>query len=275
MPTCLDLTDLQTHVNTRQDFYLPFREHRPSHRNSRGPQAAFDPSHSNTRGGLFSGLIFRGITFASPFAIEAATTFFSDPGSWQNECAKFPHAPANFFCNPWAYSARKSKRTPALVDKYWEALLTPGCPDWERLTLNRDYGFISCYNFLRESNPSRFQEIGSLAGFLLASDFVYAGVVQAPTVVEVGTIIRNINKGGVRGLELLGLISARQAGSGRSSSWKMADSAEVQAGFAKLYGFLDSELTAAQKAHMVFDGIMVENSLCKLSRVHRENVFVI
>ncbi|KAJ6467225.1 hypothetical protein DFH09DRAFT_1111991 [Mycena vulgaris] len=124
-------TSLQTYVNQRLDFLLPFREYGPTRIRSRGPQAAFHPAHSGTLAGLFSGLIFRGVTFASPFGLQAATTFFASPADWDAECSKFPNAPDHFFCNPWAYSRRKSKRSEALVSDYWDALNTPGCPDWE------------------------------------------------------------------------------------------------------------------------------------------------
>jgi hypothetical protein len=48
--------------------------------------AAFDPSHSKTKAGLFSGLIFQGVTFASPFAVQAAKIFFIDVNDRNVEC---------------------------------------------------------------------------------------------------------------------------------------------------------------------------------------------
>ncbi|KAJ7657679.1 hypothetical protein DFH06DRAFT_1408617 [Mycena polygramma] len=96
-------------------------------------------------------------------------------------------------------------------------------------------------------------------------DFSYAGVVQPPTATEVGEIIRGINKGSVRGLELLRLVGGRPRGNGRA--FKMGNADEIRAAFCRLHGFLDNKLSAAQKAHMVFDAIMTENSLCKLTRV--------
>ncbi|KAJ7245185.1 hypothetical protein B0H12DRAFT_1308057 [Mycena haematopus] len=267
------LSSLQAYVKSRLDFLLPFREHGPSRVKSRGPTTAFDPSHSRTWAGLFSGLIFRGVTFASPFAVQAAKTFFLNVGDWDAECAKHPGATDDFFCNAWAYSKRKSTRTVSLVSDYWTALTTPDCPDWEVNTANRCYDFRACYNFLKETSPSRFKEIGSLAGFLLTADFYYAGAVAPPTVQDVGEIIRGINKGGVRGLELLGLVQERERGKGRT--YKMASTDEVRAAFGKLYGFLDRNLSDVQKQRMVFDSIMTENSLCKFSRVVGANKFVV
>ncbi|KAJ7731759.1 hypothetical protein B0H16DRAFT_1468931 [Mycena metata] len=80
-------------------------------------------------------------------------------------------------------------------------------------------------------------------------------------------------QGGVKGLELIGLVQPREKGTGRA--FKMASMVEVKAAFSKLQGFLDTKLTTAQKAHMIVDPIMSENSLCKLTRVVKVKMFVI
>ncbi|KAJ6514440.1 hypothetical protein C8R47DRAFT_1206789 [Mycena vitilis] len=143
-------------------------------------------------------------------------------------------------------------------------ITTEGCPNWPADTANGNYAFHACYDFLKSTSPSRFREIGSLAGFLLAADFSYAGMVQPPTATEVEEIIRSINKGGVRGLELLGLVFERPHGNGRA--FKMRNADKIKAAFCRLYGFLDNKLSAAQKLHIVFDAIMTENSLCRAKR---------
>ncbi|KAJ7620890.1 hypothetical protein DFH06DRAFT_1233379 [Mycena polygramma] len=108
-------TPLQSRVHSRRDFLLPFREHGPSRVKSQGPAVVFDHAHSGTWAGLFSGLIFCGMTFASPFALQASKTVFANLSDWEAECAKFPNPSQNFFCNPWAYSKRKSPRGVQLV----------------------------------------------------------------------------------------------------------------------------------------------------------------
>ncbi|KAJ7652174.1 hypothetical protein DFH06DRAFT_1134695 [Mycena polygramma] len=72
------------------------------------------------------------------------------------------------------------------------------------------------------------------------SNFSYAGVVQPPTAMEVGEIIRGINKGGVRGLELLRLVGERPRGNGRA--FKMGNADEIRAAFCRLHGFLNNKL---------------------------------
>ncbi|KAJ6459368.1 hypothetical protein C8R47DRAFT_1226657 [Mycena vitilis] len=256
-------TLFQATVQGKMDYLLPFREHGPSRVQSRLPGNAFDPTTARTLGGLFSGLIFRAVIFATPFSMQART-YFDDPLDWDSECAKFPSEPSTFFCNLTAYSKRKSNRGVHLVNVYWATLQDKSCRDWEDNTRNGDYDFTACFKFLKASKPMRFREIGALIGFLLTADFVYAGAVKAPSVDTVASLIREINAGGMKGLELLELIPAREKGAG--SSYKKGDDAQVKAGFSRLHRFLDTKLSAVQKAHMGFDVIMEENTLCKLTR---------
>ncbi|KAK7006529.1 hypothetical protein R3P38DRAFT_2793662 [Favolaschia claudopus] len=188
------------------------------------------------------------VTFGSKFAVQAQQTFFDSVDEWETECAKFSASASedpNFFCNPWAYSKRKSPRTTALVGKYWEAVNLKGNGEsWEKLT----------------SEPTFSRRIHRVSRVLLTADFVYAKAVDAPSAEDVGGIIYSINKGAVRGLELLGLVQPRTKGSGRT--YKMGNKAEIKAAFCKLYDFLVVKLDDVQKAAMVFDAIMLENGLC-------------
>ncbi|KAJ7234862.1 hypothetical protein C8J57DRAFT_1249008 [Mycena rebaudengoi] len=250
---------LQSTVSADHDYLLPFREHGPSRIRSRAPGGSFDPALSATRAGLFSGLIFRGVIFATEFSRKAdAQTFFSSPAEWTAECAKYPDASGEFYCNLRAYGGSKSNRGVHLVQEYWTALTTDDVPNWEKNTENKTYNFMECYKFLKHDNPNRFAEIGALIGFLLAADFAYTGIVTFPDEPTVATIMHEINAGGVKGLELMGLINPRASGNGRK---KKAPLAEVKSGFGSLYNFLDCKLSAESKRRMVFDAFMVEYSL--------------
>ncbi|KAJ7748756.1 hypothetical protein DFH07DRAFT_775578 [Mycena maculata] len=137
-----------------------------------------------------------------------------------------------------------------LVDEYWRAIRAPGCPNWEHNTQEGMYPFEDCYKFLISSNPSRFREIGDLISFLLTADFVYAGAITRPSVETVGSLIHDVNKGGMKGLEFLELIPPRTKA---SKGFKKGDKVQVKAGVSRLYDFLDTKLSPVQKVHMVFD----------------------
>jgi hypothetical protein len=82
-----------------------------------------------------------------------------------------------------------------------------------------------------------------------------------------------IDKGGVRGLELLGLVGKWPVGEGRKC--KTGNVKEIKAAFCKLYRFLDAKLSKTQKRDMVFDMFMTENGLCKVLRVVKAQKFKI
>ncbi|KAJ7820526.1 hypothetical protein B0H14DRAFT_3147086 [Mycena olivaceomarginata] len=258
-------TLFQATVHGKADFLLPFREHGPSRSRSRLPGNSFDPLHSRTRGGLFSGLIFRGVIFATPFSMQA-NTYFEDPDAWRSEYAKFPNHESSFFCNLAAYSRAKSHRGIHLADEYWNALSMAGCPDWEANTRNGAYAFTDCFRFLKAGNPSRFREIGPFIAFLLAAHVHYAGAVCAPSVSVVGAIVHEINKGGVLGLEQLGLVSPRKLGWEQRAGPRRVILKISRLVFSHLFRFLDAKLSSGSKEHMCFDAIMVDNSLCKWTR---------
>ncbi|KAJ7718212.1 hypothetical protein B0H14DRAFT_2643405 [Mycena olivaceomarginata] len=251
-------TLFQASVNKKLDFLLPFREHGPSRARSRLPGNSFDPAHVRSRGGLFSGLIFRAVIFATPFSMEAQT-YFSSPEDWDIESARFSGHDTSFFCNLSAYGRAKSRRGTHLVCQHWDAIITDGCPDWEAKVSEDPWDFTECYAFLKADKPSRFREVGPLIAFLLAADFVYA----------VATIIRDLNKGGMKGLEQLGLVPPRPSGTRKP---QLGNVQEVQAGFKRLYSFLDTKLSSMSKSRMGFDGFMVENSLCKWTRWVKEKL---
>ncbi|KAJ7167936.1 hypothetical protein C8R46DRAFT_1191923 [Mycena filopes] len=258
-------TRFQAVVNGKRDFLLPFREHAPSRVRSRLPGNSFDPVHARSLAGLFSGLIFRAVIFATPFSLEA-TTHFSAPAAWTTETTKFAGKPESFFCNLSAYSRRKSNRGRHLVSRYWTTINDPGCPNWETNTREGLYDFAECFAFLTASRPKPFPEIGVLIAFLLTADFSYAGAVKAPSVGTVATMIRTINAGGMAGLEQLQLIPLRPTGLGVSQRPNLGDVSQVKAGLTRLYDFLHVKLPSASKTRMGFDAIMVENSLCKWTR---------
>ncbi|KAF8587660.1 hypothetical protein K439DRAFT_1614206 [Ramaria rubella] len=58
-------TELIKTIKNKLDFYLPFRESAPSHMQITSHLGPFEETYIRTRGGLFSALIYRGITYAS------------------------------------------------------------------------------------------------------------------------------------------------------------------------------------------------------------------
>ncbi|KAF8584295.1 hypothetical protein K439DRAFT_1346475 [Ramaria rubella] len=69
-------------VKTDGDFYLPFREQAPSRSHVLQEGGPFETAYMNMRGGLFSGLIFWGVTFSAPALLDDHHNRFDVLGDW-------------------------------------------------------------------------------------------------------------------------------------------------------------------------------------------------
>lgn len=107
----------------------------------------------------------------------------------------------------------------------------------------------------KEGKATRFFGMGNLVGWLLASDYAYAGLVALPDASKVGEIIFGINAGGMGGLKLLGFnVSTKEACAEAMSSLWM----KVQ------------ELLSPEEIHELgIEPITLEHALCKFQRLNK------
>ncbi|KAJ7731730.1 hypothetical protein B0H16DRAFT_1468906 [Mycena metata] len=106
----------------------------------------------------------------------------------------------------------------------------------------------------------QFPRAGSLIAQLLVADYVDHGVIEAPSVREMGKIIFKIHAGSFKGLAAFGYFDLDDP--------KVTESQVVDA-FESLYGFLDNELTDDEKRNANFGTSMLEHTLCKYWRVFK------
>ena len=105
-----------------------------------------------------------------------------------------------------------------------------------------------------------FYQVGLLARLLIAGDLAYAGVIPKPTIEEMGRMIALVNKGALTGLARLGLLNLPKKGTKLSKD-------EVTVAFKVVYEYLSNNLTQEEQDIMGIDTIVIEHSLCKLTRV--------
>ncbi|KAI1789298.1 hypothetical protein LXA43DRAFT_893137, partial [Ganoderma leucocontextum] len=99
-----------------------------------------------------------------------------------------------------------------------------------------------------------------LTAYLLTADLVYAEKVVPPTLEEVGQVIWSNDMGSLAGLDNLGYTLQRK---------KKEPVQNIIVAFREVYEYLDSHLSHADKALMVFDPIMVEHTLCKYKHLSK------
>ena len=248
------------------DKSIPFRELAPGRSRFKSPEGPFAPNVVRTTEGIFSALVWRGITFAAPFSLDNTIPMvFNSAFHFDQECTKESHngKPASFFCDPAAYGVHNPQRMVSLAQSYWASLKGDIWPDFVR---NRIVPFKECYSFFRTrvkagtTTVPRFPNIGPLTSYLITADLFYSGVVERPSVQDIAWIIKEVNKGPVAALEGLGLVTLRRTKSSKPNI------TECQAALKYVYGVVCEVVPEEHRETLHIDYIMLENSLCKFSR---------
>jgi hypothetical protein len=154
------------------------------------------------------------------------------------------------YCKPMATGQHCRFKNIPYVPMYWEH-----AAGWSSYISQTGITLQSLFAWLtgREGKHTRFYGMGNLVGWLLASDYAYAGLVDIPEVSVVGEIIFKINAGGMAGLELLGL---------------KVDTKEACAEAMRLaWTAVNKSLTPTEIVNMGLDPITLEHALCKFKRL--------
>ncbi|KAF8956817.1 hypothetical protein BDZ97DRAFT_1925083 [Flammula alnicola] len=264
--------ELYEALMTKPDYFCPFREHAPTRIHVRGSDGPFAPSVVRTLEGVFSALVDRSITFGTEFS-RNCRTFFTSADDFREACRSTGETAPRYFCDPGAYGRYNPKKKTDLVDEYWRELQENRWPGLDVLVGER-IPFMVCFRFFRPVDGPHFKQLGELCAFLLTVDYVYAGVVEPPSIDDIGQIIQIVNKGAVRGLELTGLLpTCFETVSGSKTKPKVSACTE---GLRRAYNVtkkyveddfvVDAALEQSVTHSVGMDYAVVENALCKFSR---------
>lgn len=272
---CAD-TKLTAFVTKDTDKYLPFREYGRSRIRIKQDGGPFTPeANIRTESGLFSNLVFRGITFHSNFLLDGGQrTLFANYAEWTDTVNATKATLLTqtswldatelekHFCLTTAYG-QPTKRSTAYAEAYAQTACDKSRNTWLLGSNPTSYKAlwkeICAVKKSPDTTPAAYPQMGTLIGHLFVADYVYAGVIPMPSADEMADIIWEINKGGARGLEELGLIPKADRGAKR-------DKQEVRDALRALFQFLQENLDLEEQTQMIFDIIMLEHALCKYVR---------
>lgn len=113
---------LQVEVANNMDTMFPFRELAPGRIQSRSNEGPYSPEHCATRAGLFSALVWRGITFSTEFSMQEPM-LFNSYSEWEDTLSKVRESgeEESYIYNISAYGVTNSNRGPQHATKYWTA----------------------------------------------------------------------------------------------------------------------------------------------------------
>jgi len=256
---------LQAHLKSNTDKFLIFRELAPSRARARSSEGPFTPELIRTTIGIYSAIVWRGITFGTAFAADGPMVFTS--GHNFDAICSATGKTEEYFCDKGAYGVPNPFRTAALGQDYWKSLQGN---IWEDFIAGRIISFIECWRFfLSGRNPPLFPQLGLLASYLLTADLYYAGVVAKPAVDDMVTIIQEMNKGAVAALERLRLIAPRVQ---MKKSKRKVNREECRKAFEFMAEYVGNIIPQHLHDVLCVDLVMVEHTLCKFSRASAKNL---
>lgn len=264
---------VQLWMAEEMDYRSPLREFAPSRAIVR---AHFTATSTPTVTGFFSALVFRLITYNSRALRQTDPTMrkvlFHSLGEWDQYLQylrnTFADQHEDFFCNPKAIGGHPLKRSPSHAAHYWEAAQILHAQLWP---LSETPTFSQCQDALSALKKKHsVPQFGALTTYLLATDLVYATVVQMPTLQEVGRFIHEFWSGGIRGLQILGYLPYNAPNPGKVRTEALE---EVVTAFSQFFSDVGGMLTEEERKGMGWDPIVAEHTLCKISRCYSSRLW--
>jgi len=135
-------------MSTNLDQYLPFREKAPSVRRIRQVGGPFDPQNLRTLPGFFSALVFRAVTFSTPY-LFSHPPLLQSLDAWDELMSRIKNTVAEastdhwYFCDPMVYGSA-TRRSVEIVPSLWSAAKSK----WTLLSNNDQIDFCKFYHWL-------------------------------------------------------------------------------------------------------------------------------
>ncbi|KAF9521306.1 hypothetical protein CPB83DRAFT_737848, partial [Crepidotus variabilis] len=237
----------------KPDYFLPFRSKAPTFVKALLTIYS-DAGRLSTPAGLFNLAAFRGVFYGSEFARNNLQWFntFKDWDQHYTAQKALEGKDETFFVAKNAYGPHQMHRSVDNLASYWKVAVEKWPTHLKVDNPKRD--IFKLFAFF-EHNLSY---VGDLAALLMVGDLVDCGFVNMPSAVDMGSLVEQINRGAVKGLIQLGLVSPK---------YTKKDAAQA---FALLHQHVEETSSRDNKELMGYNPIMLEHALCKFQRIYRK-----
>ena len=193
------------HINKDLDNRLPDRNRTPSQKKILSSAGPYSPQHVKMVAGLFSALIYRGITHGSQFLLDHPDTIFSTLKEWQTlQNALLKRYPESHLLKPFSYGSNIKGRALNHAESYWEKANDSTLNSW-LLESEEPINPVALLCLLRKAKISG---LGGVILLELVFDYVKCGQATTPSADEMEEMysLAKIKKGPVQKLKDLGFI---------------------------------------------------------------------
>lgn len=263
---------LQGRIAGNTDLLQPLRERAISRSRINGRQGEhLTRTQVSTVPGLFSLFVFRNILFNTRYLQSEKINKKDRRVIFRNakDFIEHTHAIAKayklkdrerFFCNQQALSQQCIKgRKTTTATQFWKLAKEIKLKN----STERPASFEDTRTTLEKAAEAEgIAGFGKLSRFLTLADMCVTGLVEKPSVEEMGQCIHRLGAGGISGLKLLGYLDKGQKHTQQ----------EVVNAFREYYEGVSDELSAQEKKTMGWDTIVGEHTLCKVKRLWEDLV---
>lgn len=255
-------------IANRPDFLLPFRQKAPTIEQALSTIYVVRDRLLRPEG-LWNILMFRGVTYGSPYAkydlqwfdtCEEWTRYFTESEDSVENKSKSKDDPPDtpedkkmrYFVNISAYGFNNIHRTLENIPVYWEER-----DRWTSFMKGKP-GVKETYRFLTNSKGTGkkiFPNIGSLTALLVCGDLIEMEILDMPAIEDWAKLIHHVQKGATMGLQALTLLGEKFT------------EEEVVDAFTQLHAFLLENLSEEDQELMGYNIVMLEHALCKFTRI--------
>jgi hypothetical protein len=235
-----------------RDKYSAIREAAPSRLRMQELDGPFSTERLRTRAGFFSALVYRGVIYNSKALHQhSCPVFFS---SLQHFTQYRDRIAQSDLCNQSAYGTPIAHLGAHNAEAYWDhsALWMEFLSKYP----NDKPNFWELRSFIAQTS-----QFGPLLSYLLAVDYAYAGLVEAPSSEDLGREVFRMSRGGYRGIQYLGLFS------------RSLTEHDFQETFHDLFRRANEIFTQEEKNGLGWDLFVFEHALCKLCRAMYHGVW--
>jgi hypothetical protein len=245
-------TNLQLFIMSDMSKNCPFRDCTPDFARMSGCDGPYFRDRIKTEGGIFSAILWRGVTLRTKFS-QVERAVFLDYADWDDTLKAMPKT-GSYVCNANVHGTA-TQRNPKHAFKYWQSVLKLKWPDF----CQESHTFQEFYDLFHPNHPDQpFEHLGPLGTLQLLGDLVQCGVAPLPSNVDIGRCMKLINSGSVKGAAyLLGDMDVDQLG------WTKKNAEYCSRGAQHAFNILRDNLTHEEKEFINVSYCMVEHALCK------------
>lgn len=261
------------------DFFMPLREKAPSRMNATSQENSIFSQIEHPQG-FFNLLIFRILAFNTQasrtgrfdFTYNSLLQFMKDndktlwynPRAYGNPCRGWDHVDTwkrywDAVHLVWASRVKKQKENGKSI-AIASFCLNLTNKQAELRTFSNFVAWLETVKF--QDGRNAFRLVGKLTRVLIAGDLVYAGMLDEPTVDEMGVMIAKISKGGIGGLRYLNLLPPHIPGYPFTPT-------QVLNAYTIVYNRLKEALDSEEWNEMGMNTLVLEHSLCKVKRMEK------